>query len=151
VLVGALFVRGRNRRNLASAFVGEITAVMETVEEHPDIKRLSLVQSIETDTPPEFGELHVPKPTIYEMNVGQLLLFDAPLPRELSYFYTRLMGLPGRLRALRRGDPSSAEDVKRRTDEALADIAHTMNLGENLLRSLRKYVSRRQPDSISRA
>jgi hypothetical protein len=151
VLLGALSARARNRRNLASAFVGEIVAVMETVEEYPEIKRLRRFQPGAQDTPPDFSNLQLPTLTVYETNIGHLALFDAPLPRELTYFYTRLMALPIRLRMLKSPESSSTEDIKERVRDAMADVAQTMSLGENLLRSFRRFVSRKQPDSISRA
>jgi hypothetical protein len=148
VLFGA---RSRNRRNLASAFVGEIAAAMETVEENAEVRRLQLADASEGKAPPDFSNFQLPKFTVYETHVGQLSLFDAPLSRELSYFYTRLMALPVHLRALRPRDSSCAEDMKRRTHEAVEEIAQTMSLGENLLRSFRRFISRKQPASISRA
>jgi hypothetical protein len=151
VLFGALSARGRNRRNLASAFVGEIAAAMEAVEEHAEAKRLYLLVSSENKTPPDLRDLQLPKLTIYETSAGRLSLFDAPLPGELSYFYTRLTALPGRLRALRSSNPSSTEEMKQRAREAIAEIEQTMDLGENLLRSFRRFISHKQPDSISRA
>jgi hypothetical protein len=151
VLFGALSMRGRNRRNLASAFVGEITAAMEAVEEHAEVKRLHLLESSEGKAPPDFRDLQLPKLTIYETNVGQLSLFDAPLSGEISYFYTRLMALPGHLRGVKSSNPSSAEEMKQRARDAIAEIAQTMDLGENLLRSFRRFISHKQPVSISRA
>jgi hypothetical protein len=148
VLFGA---RGRNRRNLASAFVGEIAAAIETVEENAEIRRLQLSDASDGKRLPDFSDFQLPKLTVYETNIGQVSLFEAPLPRELTYFYTRLMALPVRLRALRPEDSSSAEDIKRRTHEAVEEIAQTMSLGENLLRSFRGFISRKQPSSISRA
>jgi hypothetical protein len=110
VLFAALSTRVRNRRNLASAFVGEIVAAMETVEAHAEVRRLHLIELGESNTLPDFSDLQLPKLTVYETNVGQLALFDSPLPRELSYFYTRLMALPIRLRALKPPDSTSTDD-----------------------------------------
>jgi hypothetical protein len=150
MLLDGFSSRHRNRRNLASAFVGEITAAMEAVEEHAEVKRLQLAAST-NEQGFDFSDFQLPKLIVYEKNVSRLSLFNAPLPRELSYFYTRLMALPAHLRALRLSSSSGAEDVKWQTQDAVAEIAKTMRLGENLLRSIKIFVSRKQPDSISRA
>ena len=42
MLLGSLSPRRRDRRNLASAFVGEIVAAMEAVEEYSEVRRLHL-------------------------------------------------------------------------------------------------------------
>jgi hypothetical protein len=151
VLLGVLSARARNRRNVASAFVGEVVAAMETIEEHADIRRLRRFQSGAQDALPDFSDFQLPTLTVYETNIGQLTLFDAPLPRELTYFYTRFMALPIRLRMLKSPESLSTEDIKERVRDAIADVAQTMSLGENLLHSFRRFISRKQPDSISRA
>jgi hypothetical protein len=151
VLLEALSARARNRRNLASAFVGEIVAAMEIIDGHAEIKRLRRLQSGAQDALPNFSDFQLPTLTVYETNIGQLALFDAPLPRELTYFYTRLMALPIRVRMLKSPESLSTEDIQERVRDAIADVAQTMSLGENLLHSFRKFVSRKQPDAISRA
>ena len=150
MLLDGFSARRRNRRNLASAFVGEITAAMEAVEEHAEVKRLQLAANT-SEQGFDFSDFQLPNLIVYEANVSRLSLFNAPLPRELCYFYTRLMALPAHLRALKPSSSSCAEDVKWQTQDAVAEIAKTMSLGENLLRSIKIFVSRKQPDSISRA
>jgi hypothetical protein len=146
--------RKRDRRNLASAFVGEIAAALETVERDDSIKQL---QNATVDSGSDNGLLldfsvfRLPKLAVYEANIGNLSLFDAPLPREISYFYTRLMALPGRLRAFKRADRSRSEEMKRKSGDVIEEISEIMRLGDNLLRSFRAFVSRKQPASISRA
>jgi hypothetical protein len=146
--------RRRNRRNLASAFVGEIAAAMETVESNDAIKQLqhATVYSGSDDMLLlGFIDFQLPKLAVYEANIGNLSLFDAPLPREISYFYTRLMALPGRLGAFKRADCSCSEEMKRKSGDVIEEISQIMKLGDNLLRSFRIFVSRKQPVSISRA
>jgi hypothetical protein len=112
---GSFTARSRSRRNIASAFVGEIAAAMESVEEHAEVRRLELFEACPDEAPFDFSDFQLPKLAVYEANVDQLALFNAPLPREVSYFYTRLMALPGRLRALRLSSPGSIGERKQRT------------------------------------
>jgi hypothetical protein len=93
----------------------------------------------------------LPRLAVYEANVGRLGLFNAPLPRELSYFYTRLNSLPQRLRELRTPPNSSPDEQKLRARIASGEIDQTMMLGNDLLRSMKGFVSRKWPASISRA
>lgn len=151
MLFDGLSVRGRSRRNLASAFIGEIAAAMDSVEGNTEIRRLELSRANANELHPDFSEFQLPRLVVYEANVSQLDLFNAPLPRELSYFYTRLSAIPARLRALKPSAISSAEDIKQRTQDALDDIDQTMILGENLLRSIGGFVSHKRLKSISRA
>jgi hypothetical protein len=146
--------RRRDRRNLASAFVGEIAAAIESVESDEALKRLqeaSRHHASDNVTLPDFSDFELPKLAVYEANIGKLSLFDAPLTREISYFYTRLMALSGHLRAFNRAPHSDAEEIKRRTGNLIEEISQIMMLGDNLLRSFRVFVSRKQPASISRA
>jgi hypothetical protein len=150
MLFCGLSTRDRNRRNLASAFIGEIAAAMDAVERHADMRRLELGDT-NADQSSDFGEFQLPKFTIYEANAGQLGLFNAPLPRELSYFYTRLAALSMRVRMLKSSPQSSAAERRQRMRDMLDDLMNTMELGESLLRDIKMLVSRKQPKSISRA
>lgn len=150
MLFNGPWARRRDRRNLASAFIGEIAAAMESVEEHIG-RRLEGAASRDGEPPFDFDDFQLPRLAVYEANVGHLTLFNAPLPRELSYFYTRLAALPARLRALKPSSSSSAEVVKQNSQRALEEVTRTMQLGENLLHNIKGFVSRKQPDSVSRA
>jgi hypothetical protein len=150
MLLNCLFPRRRGRRSLASAFVGEIVAAMEAVSDHAEVRRL-LVANANGDTQFDFGGFELPHLAVYETNVSRLWLFHAPLPRELSYFYTRLMTLPGHLRALSSGACSSPAEAQQRTKIAYDEVSQTMDLGDSLLRNIKKLVSQKQPNSISRA
>jgi len=143
--------RRRDRRNLASAFVGEIVAAMEAVADHSEVKRLHHVASTATEPPFDFSDFKLPRLAVYGANIAKLCLFSAPLPRELSYFCSGLDDLPQRLRALKPSPTSSADDLQSRAQSAIGEIAETMTLGENLLRSVKGFVSRKQPHSITRA
>jgi hypothetical protein len=150
MLLDYLCPRRKGRRNLASAFAGEIVAAMEAVADNAEIKRL-LRNDSSAAAPFDFTGFELPRLTIYEANAHRLSLFNAPLPRELSYFYTRMMTLPGHLRALSSSGPASGDDAPQRTKVAFEEITRTMDLGDSLLRSIKGFISRRQPRSVSRA
>ncbi len=143
--------RQRNRCSLASAFIGEIAAVMDAVQKHSDLRRAEEAGCNGSWIPSRLPDLQLPKFSVYEANAGQLGLFNAPLSRELSYFYTRLATLPGHLQALKSLSPSTRNENKSQNQEVLDDIEDTMQLGENLLRDIRAFVSHKSPSSISRA
>lgn len=151
MLFGVLSARGRSRRNLASAFIGEIVAAMDSIEECAEIKRLESARSGGNESPIDFHDFHLPRFAVYEANANQLGLFNPPLPRELAYFYTRLGALPKRLRELTSPASISEEETRRNAQDALNDVNRTMQLGEDLLRSIKEFVSNKRPDSISRA
>ena len=152
MLFGTLRPRRREQHGLASALIGEIVAAMEAVERNSAVQRLYPAGSTADDQPTlDFTDFALPRLAVYEANVGRLALFNAPLPRELSYFYTRLNNLPQRLRALRTPPNSSPDEQKSRAQTAIGEIDQTMTLGNDLLRSMKGFVSRKRPGSISRA
>lgn len=146
----APFGQRRSRQNLASALVGEISATIEVLETSFEIKRLEALsagESVEDDGPSHFA---LPKSVIYESNASQLSLFNSPLPREVSYFYTELASISERVRrAMER--PQSPELRKGEATQALSEIERVMALGEQVLHDLRPFVSHRQPATITRA
>ena len=141
----------KSRRNLASAFAGEIVAAMEAVADNAEIRRLLVRDSSVAGAPFDFAGFELPRLAIYEANAHRLGLFNAPLPRELSYFYTRIMSLPGHLHALSSSALTSGDDTQQRTKVAFEEITRTMDLGDSLLRSIKGLISQRQPSSVSRA
>ena len=143
--------RRRERHGLASALIGEIVAALEAVETNCASRDLQAADSAACTATFDFADFELPRLAVYEASVDKLSLFHAPLPRELSYFYTRLANLPQRLRALKPPASMSAEDIKARTATAVGEIDRMMTLGEDLLRSMRVFVSRRGPSSISRS
>jgi hypothetical protein len=150
MLLDCLFPQRRGRRDLASAFAGEIVAAMEAVADHAEVRRL-LATPTDGDARFDFASFELPHLAVYESNVDKLGLFHAPLPRELSYFYTLLMTLPGHLRAVHSGPSASPDDMRQRVKNAYDEVSETMCLGDSLLRSIKKLVSHKQPDLISRA
>lgn len=151
MMLGALTLGRREQRGLACALIGEIAAAMEAVEHHSTARRLCTTEVAVAGAELDFSNLELPPLAVYEANVGKLSLFKGSVPRELSYFYTRLVSLPQRLRDLKPPPACSADELKARTQNAIGEIERTMTLGDDLLRTMKGLVSRRQPASISRA
>jgi hypothetical protein len=151
MLFDTLMPRRREQHGLASALIGEIVAAMEAVERSSAVQHLHPASTADDRLTLDFTDFELPRLAVYEANVGRLALLNSPLPRELSYFYTRLNNLPQRLRALRTPTSASPEELKSRAQTAIGEIDQTMTLGNDLLRSMKGFVSRKWPASISRA
>jgi hypothetical protein len=133
----------RKRRNLASAFVGEISAILALLE---DIAQPPPSRGME----PRSAPFVLPRCELYKANAGQIDLFDAPLPHQLTHFYTRLGSLPEFLRAHRNLRPAKSKDMS--SDDPVAmELEHLMTEGEDLLRQLRPFVSKSHSPTINRA
>jgi hypothetical protein len=76
-------------------------------------------------------------------------LFDAAIQRQISYFFTRAGSLAGHLHALAKKE--STELCKQHAIDAQKEINGLSELGDDLLRDLRKLVSKKQTKTISRA
>lgn len=141
-----LIIAGRRkRRNLASAFVGEVSAIMALIEE--------MSQPASDDEPPakdavrlsnglDHPDFLLPRCDLYAANAGKLDLFDSPLPSQLSHFYTRVASLPEFLRA--HASPAGNGTVT-------VEFEHILVEGEDLLRNLRPFVSKPHSPTFTRA
>jgi hypothetical protein len=99
----------------------------------------------------ELGTFALPRFSIYESNADRLDLFDASLQRQISYFFTYAGSLTGHLHALASTKQEATESRKQHAIEAQKEINGLSELGDDLLRDLRKLVSKRQPATILRA
>ena len=149
MLFGFSFGARRARRNLASAFVGEIAAVLRAIERNPVLQDRD--SGLVGDTAAAECVSELPHVVIYEANAAHLDLFNAPLPRELTYFYTRVSALAERLHALAAPGALSSKTRADYVRLARTDASRAEELGNELLHHLRPLVSHHQPDSISRA
>jgi hypothetical protein len=78
-------------------------------------------------------------------------LFDASVQRQIAYFFTSAGSLAGHLHALASTKKESKELCRQHAIDAQKEINGLSELGDDLLRDLRKLVSRKQPTTISRA
>jgi len=144
------FGRRQQQRNLASALIGEVTATLEAIEGYDEVRRLEAGDDQAEKCLSELESFRTPSSPIYIGNVGRLNVFDAPLQRQVTYFYTRIASLADHLHALSRSTEDEALR-KQHARDAAAEINNAMNAGDDLLRTLRPLVSRRRKPSLTRA
>jgi hypothetical protein len=146
-----LFGRSRSRRGLASALIGEIAAVIDGMEGFEEVRKLEDMEMGAEEHLDELGAFTLPKFSVYETNAGRLDVFDASIQRQIVYFFTRAGSLTGHLHALASTKKDSTVLCKLHAIDAQKEINGLSELGDDLLRDLRKLVSKKRPDSISRA
>jgi hypothetical protein len=146
-----LFGRSRSRRGLASALIGEIAAVIDSMERFEEVRKLEDMAIGAEENLDELGAFTLPEFSVYASNADRLDLFDASVQRQIAYFFTSAGSLAGHLRALASTKKESKELCKQHAIDAQKEINGLSELGDDLLRDLRKLVSRRQPATISRA
>jgi hypothetical protein len=146
-----LFGRSRSRRGLASALIGEIAAVIDSMECFEEVRKLEDMAIGAEENLDELGAFTLPAFSVYQSNADRLDLFDASVQRRIAYFFTSAGSLAGHLHALASTKKEAKELCKQHTIEAQKEINGLLELGDDLLRDLRKLVSRKQPTTISRA
>jgi len=146
-----LFGRSRSRRGLASALIGEIAAVIDGMEGFEEIRKLEDMEIGAEEHLNELGAFTLPKFSIYESNADRLDLFDAAIQRQIAYFFASAGSLAGHLHALASTKKESTELCKQHAIDAQREINRLSEQGNDLLRDLRKLVSKKQPVTISRA
>jgi len=99
----------------------------------------------------ELRAFALPKFSVYESNADRLDLFDAAIQRQIAYFFARAGSLAGHLHALALTKKESTKLCKQHAIDAQKEINGLSELGDDLLRDLRKLVSKKQPTTISRA
>src|SRR5690606_20423459 len=86
----------RESRNLALAFKGEITALLELNLERGYIQRVDqVIQQIEQTGKPFYMPLRIrfQYDRVYAANVGRIGILKSSLPEQIPLFYTRLTSL----------------------------------------------------------
>ena len=146
-----LFGRSRSRRGLASALIGEIAAIIDDMEGFEEVRKLEDMELGAEEHLDELGAFTLPRFSVYESNADRLDLFDAPTQRQIAYFFARAGSLAGHLHALASTKKESKELCKQHAIDAQKAINGLSQLGDDLLRDLRKILSRKQPTTISRA
>jgi hypothetical protein len=146
-----LFGRSRSRRGLASALIGEIAAVIDGMEGFEEVRKLEDLEIGADEHLDELGAFTLPKFAVYESNADRLDLFNAATQRQIAYFFTRAGSLAGHLHTLASTKKEARELCKQHAIDAQKEINGLSELGDDLLRDLRKLVSKNQPKTISRA
>jgi len=143
--------RSRSRRGLASALIGEIAAVIDGMEGFEEVRKLEGMEVGADEHLDELGALALPRFSVYESNADRLDLFDAAVQRQIAYFFTRAGSLAAHLHAIASTRNESKELCRQHAIDAQKEINSLSDLSDDLLRDLRKLVSKRQPGTISRA
>jgi hypothetical protein len=99
----------------------------------------------------ELAAFTLPKFSVYESNADRLDFFDAALQRKIAYFFTRAGGLAAHLHALASTKNETKELCKQHAIDAQKEINGLSELADDLLRDLRKLVSKKPMKTISRA
>ncbi len=139
----------RTRRKLAAAFVGEIAGILRSIEDGLTVQ--DQAEETASDGILASGIAVLSRCPIYEANAQRITAFDRPLIREIAYFYTRTATLSERLRSLSSSSQLSTEEREHCVHLTLSEARGMLDAGNGLLRHLRPFVSRRRPQSISRA
>ncbi len=146
-----LFGRSRSRRGLASALIGEIAAVIDGMEGFEEVRKLEDMELGAEEHLDDLGAFTLPRFSVYESNADRLDLFDAATQRQIAYFFARAGSLAGHLHALASTKKEAKELCKQHAIDAQREINGLSELGDDLLRDLRKLVSKKQSERISRA
>src|ERR1700694_1707143 len=135
-----LFGRTRSRRGLASALIGEIAGVIDGMEGFEEVRKLEDMAIGADEHLDELGAFTLPRFAVYESNADRLDLFDAAVQRQIAYFFTRAGSLAGHLHTLASAKNESMELCKQHAIDAQREINSLLELGDDLLRDLRKLV-----------
>jgi hypothetical protein len=131
----------RHRRHaLALALIGEIVAILRTVETHSVVEELTKAAHAEMAELPGLGGLDLPRFSAYEANASKLDLLGGSLVRQIAYFYARIGVLAGELRALA-GPVVSQERRKAAAEKVLPEVEDALRVGDEILKGLRRNLS----------
>ena len=145
------FGLSRSRRGLASALIGEIAAVIDSMEGFEEVRKLEDMEFGADQHLDELAAFTLPKFYVYQSNADRLHFFDAALQRKIAYFFTRAGGLAGHLHTLASTKNESKELCKQHAIDAQKEINGLSELADDLLRDLRMLVSKKPMKTISRA
>ena len=145
VLFYAYGLRGlmqtRLRRNIASALIGEIVAILRAIESQDVVARLTPAVNPEGEPRVDLRSFTLPPFTAYQAVAENVVLFSSPLPRKIAFFYSLLPGL---------ANPAIDSEKQDGDRSAAVELRQELDLADEILRDLRHLVSAHQPASISR-
>ena len=134
-------VRRATRRNLASALIGEILAVIHAIESERVVEALESIEA-GPDIDCSVRRLVLPHLTVYEKNGDKLDLFAPPLPRKLAYFFDGLTTLTDELASID-DHASSASALSRaeRVRYTSLDVHDMLDSADDILVALRQFAT----------
>jgi len=142
----------REIRNLASAFVGEIAAILHLIETHDVVSMLEKALDA-SDRVAAVPNLTLPPFTIYTVDAARLDQLPFPAPRKIAYFYAQIASIQDDLARLAAEPvPDGADEDRRgRIRCVLAELNDALALGDDILRDLRRLLSPKHQTSLTRA
>lgn len=142
----------REIRNLASAFVGEIAAILHLIETHDVVSMLEKALDA-SDSAVALPNLTLPPFTIYTADAARLDDLPLPAPRKIAYFYAQVASIQDDLTRLAT-EPVLEDSAGSRTERircVLAELNDALALGDDILRELRPLLSPKHQKSLTRA
>jgi hypothetical protein len=142
----------REIRNLASAFVGEIAAILHLIETHDLVSILEKALDA-SDSGVALPTLMLPPFTIYTVDAARLDDLPFPAPRKIAYFYAQIASIRDDLTLLAT-EPvpkCSADSRTKRIRCVLTELNDALALGDDILRELRPLLSPKHQKSLTRA
>jgi hypothetical protein len=140
----------REIRSIASAFVGEIAAILHLIETHDVVSMLEKALDASAVALPN---LTLPAFTIYTADAARLDELPLPVPRKIAYFYAQIASIRDDLTRLAT-EPVSESSVGSRTERirsVLTELNDALALGDDILRELRPLLSPKHQNSLTRA
>ena len=142
----------REIRRVASAFVGEIAAILHLIETHDVVAMVE--QALDASGgPAALPNLTLPAFTIYTADAARLDELPLPVPRKIAYFYAQIASIRDDLTRLAT-EPVSESPVGRRSERirrVLTELNDALTLGDDILRELRPLLSSKHQASLTRA
>ena len=142
----------REIRSLASAFVGEIAAILHLIETHDVVSMLEKALDA-SDSAVALPKLTLPPFTIYTADAAKLDELPLPAPRKIGYFYAEIASIQDDLTRLAT-EPMSEGLAGGRTERircVLTELNNALALGDDILRELRPLLSPKHQKSLTRA
>jgi hypothetical protein len=142
----------REIRSIASAFVGEIAAILHLIETHDVVSMLEKGLDA-SDRSAALPNLTLPPFTIYTADAAKLDELPLPVPRQIAYFYAHIASIQDDLTRLATEPASEAPAVGRieRIRRVLTELHDALALGDDTLRELRQLLSPKHQKSLTRA
>jgi hypothetical protein len=142
----------REIRSIASAFVGEIAAILHLIETHDVVSMVETALNA-SDGTVSLPNLTLPPFTIYTAEAAKLDELPLPVPRMIAYFYAQIASIEDDLARLA-AEPVSGGSAGSRTARirhVLAELNAALALGDDILRELRQLLSPKHQTSLTRA
>jgi hypothetical protein len=142
----------REIRSIASAFVGEIAAILHLIETHDVVSMVERALDA-SDSTVSLRNLTLPPFTIYTAEAAKLDELPSPVPRMIAYFYAQIASIQDDLARLaaERVSGGSAGSRTERIRRVLAELNDALALGDDILRELRQLLSPKHQKSLTRA